>query len=312
MDKPKDQDLVFKLESVVKNLKKYGFSKGKGSVLTLEEIEELEQIIDHLHSDPLIKLDYCSNAPVVVGLAGRSARLDYFLEKMLTSVQVKDVLKNILGKTYKIWQIDSRISEVGDKGLGLHQDSLGQVNFVFFISNQESGGVTGFLPRSHLLPRWARNISWGYAPIAKYFLTALAGSAGEHAFFFNKTWHARLPNQTGFPKKVIMIAFFPESASYAPDPFMTDSSCSISGRELNRLISVKEGVDILSDNRVLVSSKKLINSNKLPYSIEIEKSFDFSLKTAFVYFKICFLELLFRPAYCVYWLLRSKRKVSTN
>jgi non-haem Fe2+, alpha-ketoglutarate-dependent halogenase len=299
----------FKL--IIDNLKKYGFSNGIGFILTTDELIELEQIIDKLHADPKIRKDYSSNAPVITSLAGRNDRLDFFLEKILTSKQVKEVLGNVLGAGYKVWQINSRISENGDKGLGLHQDSFGETNLSFLVSARNNAdGMTAFLPKSHLILRWAKSISWSNIKLARYFITPLKGVSGECAFFFNKTWHARLPNYSGASQKVILISLFPVGSFYTPDMSMVNLKHSPRYPELEQLLSVDDGVIAHPEGRFEVARKT--TTNAFCYAAQIEKSTAFSCGAVLLYLQIFLLELFFRPIFFSYHFFKDQILVSSK
>ena len=80
--------------------------------------------------------------------------------KLRILVNDKNYILETLGKNYKIWQINTRISSGKDKGLSMHEDSPGQANIWFFINTQNiPEGVTGVVPSSHLFPRICKKLS---------------------------------------------------------------------------------------------------------------------------------------------------------
>src|SRR5471030_475980 len=165
---------------LAKDLRETGLSGGLGEILSPTECRELEDFVDRLHANNSDALYREPHASALVGLAGRDPRLDELLEKIVSSVQVRGVLRDVLGDGYKVWQILSRVSEAGDHGLTLHQDRPGETGLMFILSNQESGeGVTAFLPASLLLPRWASKVAWGPVLIARRFLRPIAGKVGD-------------------------------------------------------------------------------------------------------------------------------------
>ena len=86
------------------------------------------------------------NWSVLTNVIGLSREFDRLLESMLTDRFLKELFLSILGPSYKLWQANIRRSEVGDRGLGLHQDSEGETGLAVFLSDMDSrSGTTVFL-----------------------------------------------------------------------------------------------------------------------------------------------------------------------
>ncbi|WP_032924547.1 putative 2OG-Fe(II) oxygenase [Leptospira santarosai] len=295
--------LVLEVENTIRSLKKNGFALGYGQVLSDSEIQEFEVIIKRLLSDGAIVKDFSSNALGITGLAGRDPDLDLLLNKIVSSPQIKLVLTNVLGNEYKIWQINARVSEINDSGLLLHQDSPGETNLVFLLKDQDSkDGCTGFYPGTHLIPRWAKKISWSKISISRFLIKPLLGKKGQHAFFFNKTWHARFPNHKK-ERFVVLISFFPIDGIFTPDVFMKDSKRDQRSIELNQLLSVSNGVEKFNQNQVRVVGTKALNAEPA-YAIGIESNSSFSIGSIFLYVKLFVLEIIFKPIKLGYLLFK--------
>ncbi|EKP04893.1 MULTISPECIES: putative 2OG-Fe(II) oxygenase [Leptospira] len=295
---------VLEVENTIHCLKKNGFALGYGQVLSDSEIQEFEVIIKRLLFDADVAKDFSSNALTITGLAGRDPDLDFLLNKIVSSPQIKLVLTNVLGDEYKIWQINARVSETNDSGLLLHQDSPGETNLVFLLKDQDSkDGCTGFYPGTHLIPRWAKKISWSKISISKFLIKPLLGKKGQHAFFFNKTWHARFPNNNKKERFVVLISFFPVDGIFTPDVFMKDSKRDQRSIELNQLLSVSNGVEKFNENQVRVIGTKVLNVEPA-YAIGIERNFSFSIGSIFLYVKLFVLEMIFKPIKLGYLLFK--------
>lgn len=291
----------------VAHLKKYGFAKGAGKILSVDEMLELKQIVNELFKDESIVNRNSANAPVVVNLPGRNPRLDRLLEKVVSHEDVRSVLAQVLGDDYKIWQVNARRSEVGDKGLLLHQDAPGETNLAVLLSDNLSGaGATAFLAKSHKLPRWASRISWSRVRLAAPWLTALKGETGDYAFFFNRTWHARRENSSSQAHDIILISFFPRGAVYTPYALSEDNRKKWNGWELGRLLDPGIGTRLLENGRAQVVSRQGDRFDE-PYAMSLEsgKYGEGDLGVKLLYLKLLLLELVFFPLRLAYRRLRA-------
>lgn len=292
--------------STVANLKKYGFAKGASKILPPHELHELKKLINELFEDESINCDMCSNAPVIVNILGRNQRIDQLLEKIICHEDVQSVLSQVLGCDFKIWEVSVRRSEPGDKGLSLHQDAPGQTNFVFSLSdNLSASGATAFFPKSHTLPRWASWISWANVRISSFLLTPLKFKLGDSAFFFNRTWHARLVNNTSQFHDAIFVAFFPQGARYTPKEWIQDRLECWQGSPLHRLLDASIGARLTDDGRVQVISQQNNQINR-SYAMLLESGEckDSYGSVKLLYVKLLFLEIVFFPLHLTYRLLK--------
>lgn len=293
-------------DSTVTSLKKYGFAKSATKILSPGEVVELSQLINELFKDELGVDRKSANALVIVNLPGRNLRLDQLLEKIVSHDGVRLVLSQVLGDDYKVWQVNARRSEIGDKGLWLHQDAPGETNLAVFLSDNMSGaGATAFLAMSHKLPRWASQISWSTIRLAAPWLTPLKGKVGESAFFFNRTWHARLKNNSSQVQDVILMSFFPQGGVFTPCKQSQARLKSWDGWELGRLLDPSKGTRLLGDGRVQVVSPQSNQANdSYAMLLECAECNDVKGGVAPLFFKVIFLELAFRPLYLIYRLFK--------
>lgn len=284
-------------KKTINELKLNGFVKNSQSILSSLEINELKGIIDKLFSDKQIKINKGSNALVIDNLVGLEPRLDFLLKTLITHESVKSILNAVLGENYKAWQITARRSMPGDNGLYLHQDAPCETGFSFLLSDNIVGdGATAFLPRSHKLSRWARKISWSNVSISSRFLSPFKGEMGDSGFFFNRTWHARLKNESKKTHDVLLISFFPSGVTY--ESIWDEKSLNkISQSEL-RILCDQNKTSILND-------KKIGNKGNLPYVMELENSSEFKAPKALT-IKVVLLHIIFLP---IRWLFRIFEKI---
>lgn len=296
------------MRDCLKDLKGFGFAKLHGEILSRNEIQELGRLIGGLFESRSINCDMSSNAPVIIDLLGMDPKIDLLLEKIIGHPDVQSVLSQVVGSEYKIWEISVRRSEAGDKGLYLHQDAPGQTDFVFSLTDNLAGdGGTAFLPKSHLLPRWAHKISWTNVSISSQFLEPLRLRAGEAAFFFNRTWHIRRKNKTQRQHDVIFFAFFPQGAMFTPKKWIQDNLASWHDPALRQLLDASIGTRKLDDGRVIVESSDNVVASAKPYSMQLEEvvaAKDVPILSG-LRIKIFLLEMVFRPLRMVARLVRS-------
>ncbi|HHZ84036.1 MAG TPA: putative 2OG-Fe(II) oxygenase [Candidatus Marinimicrobia bacterium] len=292
----------------VANLKKYGFAKGAGNILMPHEVLELKKFINELFEDESIHIETSSNDSSILTILGRNPRIDQLLEKIICHEDVQFVLSQVLGCDFKIWEVLVRRSDPGNTGIGLHQDALGQTNLVFSLSDNLSGsGATAFFSKSHILPRWVvSRISWYPMWIASYLLTPLKLECGDSAIFFNRTWHARLVNNTSQFHDVIMIGIFPQGGLYGPPKWIQDRLERWQGSPLHRLLDASVGTRVMEDGRFQVISQQNNQINEsYAMSLESGKCEYRDWDQMLLYFKLIFLELVFFPLRLMYRLLRA-------
>ena len=92
-----------------------------------------------------------------------------------------------------LWRPRLRIAKNNDRGLEIHQDSIGEMGVAFLVNDQNEAATFFFffLDSSHLLPfdghvANSNFISWNSLKllnIIKYFLTPAKGKSGEIFIF---------------------------------------------------------------------------------------------------------------------------------
>ena len=292
------------------NLKRLGFSKLDADILLSQEVKKLKSCINNLFEDDSMDFDMSSGAPVIVNLLGLNSEIDQYLEKIIAHDEVQSTIFDVLGNDYKIWEISVRRSSNGDKGLCLHQDAPGQTNLVFSLSdNPYSDGATGFLAKSHLLPRYAHKISWLSVRLASFFVTPLRLELGEAAFFFNRTWHLRNLNKKQGSHDVIFFGLFPVNSSYTPSNWIQKNLNSWQDPILKKSLDASIGTTKLENGRFLIEQSCQIES-KLPYTMQLESMATNNYRIALIplYMKIVLLEIIFFPLKFIYRLIRTAFK----
>jgi non-haem Fe2+, alpha-ketoglutarate-dependent halogenase len=279
--------------TIAENLRRYGYSAGIGRILSPQEIIELESLMDKFIADKNIPKDYSANAPSASAILGKAAKVDKYIEKILTYPAVQGTLKAMLGPHYKIWEISARYSLPGDIGLSLHQDAWGQMNLAFALNAQTTtDGVTGVLPESHLLPRWAAKISWTYPRLWRFFVTPFLLRDTDFGFFINRAWHMRFPNRGTTTKKIILIGFYPVGGKYkylySGQKLKISSQCS----ELKKRLDPKQGTRQAKDGFLIVKATK---GEPTPFTAELENKNSLRIWPLIPLLKILVVEIIFRP-----------------
>lgn len=202
--------------SKIKEIKRNGYSLFTNEIILEEsDMNKLKSFLKYQFDNDIGLNVKSDTTPVIDDILGRDKEIDKIIEKIILNEVFQKVTSEILGKNFKIWEISSRISIGTDKGLSMHQDAEGQMNFWFILSDQQKpSGVTAFLPKSHLFDRTASKVGWSPIAISRFFLKPLIGKEGNFAFFINKTWHARLPNISGENNFTMAIGMFAEDSSF--------------------------------------------------------------------------------------------------
>lgn len=193
---------------ILKNLLKKGVAKGNSQILSEIELKELESLINKSSKDEL---------GVFHNIIGINKRIDELLEKIITNLEIKEILLKLLGKNYLLRHVSVRHNAPDDKGLAMHQDSIGEVSLTILLNNQKQGS-TFFFPGSQLIPsekHLAKIVSWNslkFINIFKSLMFTASGMAGTYYYFLNRTWHGRLPGNSNSTNVSLFFAFFPVSA----------------------------------------------------------------------------------------------------
>lgn len=283
------------MDSIVKNFLKKGVVKGKSEILSNVEIKELEILI--LKS----KDEHLKKGGIFQNIVGINKRIDDLLEKILANPEVQNTLLKILDKNYFLRHVSARYNKPNDKGLAIHQDSIGEVSLVVLINDQLNGS-TFFFPGTQLIPsekHTAEKVSWNslkLSNITNHFLMKASGYAGNYYYFLNRTWHGRLPGKSNETKLSLFFDFFPVSAKR---------------KDLleERIHGPKAKLEsVLQPNLHKILSKENYNSavatfektNDATYSLSMKASnYEMILKNklyfSYVILKLILMEILFIP-----------------
>jgi non-heme Fe2+,alpha-ketoglutarate-dependent halogenase len=221
---------------LVTALMRDGIAPASFSVLSPEEHEELEALLDRLFDDErgALPSSNSSKSRAILCIVGRHPRIDELLQKVLAHDEVIRVLTAVAGGGYKLWTISARYSKPGDGGLALHQDAWGQINLVLRVGPRwTKGGGPAAFAGSHFLPRWTpprapreqramkvppslRRVSWGSPGLARWAARPLLLDTTDLGFLINKTWHMRYPNRGDDINKVLLFGIFTQGGRYVP------------------------------------------------------------------------------------------------
>ena len=299
---------------LIRNFKKHGYvSIGRDYLnLSKNEISKLSYYSKNIYDDQSLKLKKIpagGDSDVIENICLYNNKLTLILSKLLSCYQIKSFLREILGKNYKIWAINFRRSNVGDSGLYLHQDGVGQVNMAILLDDNLSGdGSTIFLGGSHLIKKSQKIMNFEIPVILLrifFFLFSKAkGKQGDVIFFSNKIWHGRAPNSSMKNYDILLIGFFPYGYSYNspwPDDFLLKNKKNYIGRYL---ATKADKVNSIYSNCDLRDSKKFIfDSKHHGFSMQIERD-DCLIKNK-LYLKLKFSLLLLS----IVFLLRFIKKI---
>ena len=210
--------------------KKQGFVNFGSIVFSEKECKELKEITNHIYSAISTKHPDFIQDPGVLGVENlplHDKEILKFINKIVSHSSIKCFLDDILGKNYKIWDISLRRSSVGDMGLYMHQDGVGQVNMIINLDNNTKGeGASAILPSSHLILKSQAQLKLKmprvFINLFSILFKPLSGSEGDILFFSNKAWHGRFSNKSNEVHDVIFVGFFPKGYSYYDNSWPKD------------------------------------------------------------------------------------------
>ena len=284
------------MDSIVKNLLKKGIVKGKSEILSNVEIKELETLI--LKS----KDEHLKKGEVFQNIVGINKRIDDLLGKILTNPEVQNTLLKILDKNYFLRHVSARYNKPNDKGLALHQDSIGEVSLVVLINDQLNGS-TFFFPGTQLIPsekHTAEKVSWNslkLSNITNHFLMKASGHAGNYYYFLNRTWHGRLPRKSNETKLSLFFDFFPVSAKRKD---LSEGECIHESKVKWESVLQPNLHKILSKENYNSAVATFEKTNDATYSLSMKASnYEMILKNklyfSYVILKLILMEILFIP-----------------
>tara|TARA_B100000575_G_C23117208_1_gene645962 strand:- start:350 stop:1249 length:900 start_codon:yes stop_codon:yes gene_type:complete len=286
-----------KLNQITNNFMKRGIAKGKSELLTISEFKELERLILNTKDKYLKKGSFTQN------IIGIDKNIDRFIEKIITNTEVQSTLQKLLGDNYILRLCSVRYNTPYDKGLMMHQDSLGEIGLMILLNNQPDAS-TVFFPGSQLIPsnkKFVEMVSWNslkLMKIAKYFLMRAKGDVGNYYYINKRTWHGRTPGKSNYTKISLFISFFPVS-SKRKDLCTEDASYNDRKSEYN-LVTEPNLRKIISRENYLSAIENFEKEINPEYSLSMKTHSNEQIlknKTYFVFmiFKIALLELLFIP-----------------
>ncbi len=242
----------------------YGYTK-VGSILTAEEAGLLKNIFGRMMNEYRPWSERWTNfgaseyflppfgdadQVMLSNIAGRDCRGDSLLEKIMTHKYVKESLILLLGEGYKAWELGARRSNAIDRGLRLHEDSVGEFGISVLLNDQyDAYGTTSLVPRSH-----RSKVSCREAGVEDYlrpsfmrrFSDPVVGSAGDVFFFFKKTWHGRIQSKKPISSDSLIFGLFPSGYRFKPFDIPLDKMQQLPS-ELKRLLRTDEGLIVESE-----------------------------------------------------------------
>lgn len=257
-----------------------------GPILSNNEILDLSKLsrkaFERVANKNKANINHSDYIPKNSGVEGlmylpqHNARIAQLIDKILSNKSVSSILKDVLGHSYKIWQINFRRSSPNDRGLYIHQDAPGETNLCILISDNKKGsGATVFLRGSHLVKETMKKWKIELPPILlrwlSFFFTPLTGNKGDVAFFFNRTWHGRFRNIETHYFDVILISFFPAGCTYGFKGYGSWSPKfieSVKGSLLGKLIDPSIGTEKLKDGQYKILAQKNKTTDP-PYVLKI-------------------------------------------
>jgi non-heme Fe2+,alpha-ketoglutarate-dependent halogenase len=294
-------ELVMESKTILESIKRNGFVNAGQIILTADERKQLsltsKKIFDSMLADDPDLLKAEAGASGIRGIVERDSDLAKITNKIVSDPVIKEVLTEILGNEYKIWQINFRRSDPKDPGLQLHQDAKGQLNLSILLDDNFNGdGATSFFPSTHLFKERTKELQVELDAklfgLVNFLLKPFKGKCGDIGFFLNRTWHGRYPNKTDKVHDMFTIGFFPGGTQlYLKEPYKFWSKeflVSIQGTELHRLIDPDLGTEKVEDGVFKIKS----TATKNPYSMQIENFKDNThLKNPLLKFKVSLLVL---------------------
>jgi len=195
------------------------------------------------------------NVTVALNIIGINGEVDKILGRVLCTSPLKELLCNLLGLGYKLWQENVRRAEAGGKGLNLHQDTPGELGiFILLTDTQDLLGTTVFLPGSHQWPVRVKETGLNALPI-NFFrpcLTGFTGSAGDLCLFTGQTWHGRYRPDSMKEHLAIAMSLYPVGSRFRMQK-PQDSILNGLDPDLRTLLDWNNGVTHYEDGWSLIT-----------------------------------------------------------
>lgn len=292
------------MKTKINTLKINGFVNLGNNILELSEIIELKNltnlIFNNLKHDNLNKIkhpDYISSSTGVEGvmrITQHDSRIHFLINKIFSNKELHDMLINLLGINFKIWQINFRKSAPGDSGLDLHQDSKGELGLCLILDDNPNGdGSTIFIPGTHLFKKRMIDLKVSapknFFKYVMFLFKKLKGKKGDIAVFFNRTWHGRASNKTNKNFDVILIGLIPNGGILTYENYGNWDENYLNNCEsaFNKLINPSINTQKIDQHNFIINN----DDSQEPYSIKIEKGYKFLPKPPlFTFFTYIFLK----------------------
>lgn len=228
--------------SYIDKFKRQGFVDMGATLLSSEEINGLSELVKNKF-DTISQFHHNyqnTGMKCILNLLEEIPSIGGPVNNIVSNPIVREFLEEMLGKNYKIWDISARRACVGDPGLFLHQDGVGQINFFLSLDDNLKGeGASILLPSSHLvyesMKKWKVEMPPALLNFFPFMFTRLSGLKGEASFFSNRTWHGRSKNSSSYDHDVLSIGFFPAGYHYG-DGVSAELASPYVGTELGSLL----------------------------------------------------------------------------
>lgn len=232
MSSPDEPELTLEQDAALATLWRNGFVR-IGNLWTKRQTQALVDTCSRLMTtqpirpwneksgrDPTFRLPIFEDKTwaVLSNLSGLDTEFDEFLEGLLTHPFVSPLLEAIVGKDFKIWETGIRRAQISDRGLALHQDSVGEFGLSVLLADiDDMAGTTVFFKGSHRfrLSSVASGIDQFAPNLMQPFLAPAAGKAGDVFLFFKNTWHGRLACNIPVPKDAMLMSFIASGYDYS-------------------------------------------------------------------------------------------------
>lgn len=211
------------------NRSKINFEKLKSKILTeYKNLDEVDWGKIRFKSNAKSGLVNSYNGFSIVNAIGWLNQIDEIINDVISDFE--KIIDLTLPNGWIITQVAIRVSNPGDKELGLHTDSDGEYGIGIFLNDWlNESATTCFLPGTQKWPFTFREIT-GFPRIPCNFLNyfrllkSVKSRAGGSYFFNNKTLHGRIANNTKSSNMTILISIFDlEKAPRKFDPKISNN-----------------------------------------------------------------------------------------
>jgi putative 2OG-Fe(II) oxygenase len=275
------------------NRSKINFGNLKSKILSeYKKLDEVDWGKIRFQSNAKCGLVNSYNGFSIVNAIGWINQIDEIINDVISDFE--KIIDSTLPNGWIITQVAIRVSNPGDKELGLHTDSDGEYGIGIFLNDWlNESATTCFLPGTQKWPFTFREIT-GLPRIPCNFLNffrllkSAKNKAGGAYFFNNRTLHGRIANNTEFSNMTILISIF--DLKKAPRKFDAKITNTIP-KNLSIFLEGIKGKIPKSNNS---------NQNKLEVDVISRK-----IKFVFYLIKYIFLPLKFTINFAYYKILKK-------